>query len=50
MQAEGKPVSIAQLCRWFVVPRSTLYYRPATAQPAVIDPELSEQVRTIIDA
>ena len=27
MRAEGKAVSIAQLCRWFGVPRSTFYYR-----------------------
>lgn len=43
-------MSIAQLCRWFGVPRSTFYYQPETSQPAVIDAELSEQIRTIIDA
>ena len=34
MRAEGKAVSIAQLCRWFGVPRSTFYYRPTTAGAA----------------
>jgi len=39
MRAEGQAVSLAQLCRWFGVPRSTFYYRPAmgTARPPVID-------------
>ena len=27
MRTEGKVVAIAQLCRWFGVPRSTFYYR-----------------------
>ena len=39
VRAEGQMVSITQSCRWFGVPRSTLYYRPAvgTARPPVID-------------
>jgi putative transposase len=27
MRAEGKSVTTTQLCRWFGVPRRTLYYR-----------------------
>ena len=40
MREEGQHVSIAQLCRWFGVPRSTFYYRPAVGQgprPPVVD-------------
>lgn len=53
MREEGQAVSIAQLCRWFGVPRSTFYYRPpAAAAPRVpaIDTALATQIRTIIDA
>src|SRR5262249_42011443 len=34
LRAEGKVVSIAQLCRWFGVPRSTFYYRGERSRPA----------------
>jgi len=52
MRAEGKAVSIAQLCRWFGVPRSTFYYRPTMAGPRtpVLDPALVATIRTIIEA
>ena len=52
MRAEGQVVSITQLCRWFGVPRSTFYYRPAlgTARPPVIDEAVAKQMRAIIDA
>lgn len=52
MRAEGQVVSITQLCRWFGVPRSTFYYRPApgTARPPVIDETVAKQIRAIIEA
>ena len=52
MRAEGKAVSIAQLCRWFGVPRSTFYYRsPVTAAHApVLDRALVATIRAIIEA
>ena len=52
MSSEGKAVSIAQLCRWFGVPRSTFYYRPPTTAPRVLalDPALVATIRTIIEA
>jgi putative transposase len=52
MRAEGKAVAIAQLCRWFGVPRSTVYYRPMTTgpQPVVLDSALVATIRTIIEA
>jgi putative transposase len=31
MRAEGNEVSMARLCRWFGVPRSTVYYRSTPA-------------------
>ena len=52
MRAEGKTVSIAQLCRWFGVPRSTFYYRPpvrAVPKPPVVDKGLETKIRAIID-
>ena len=52
MRAEGKAVSIAQLCRWFGVPRSTFYYRPTVAGPRtpVLDAALVASIRTMIEA
>jgi putative transposase len=52
MRSEGKSVSIAQLCRWFGVPRSTFYYRPAAGspRPPVLDRALVATIRTIIEA
>ena len=49
MRAEGKEVSIAKLCRWFDVPRSTFYYEPKTRKPAPIDAGLAVVIRKIID-
>ena len=52
MRAEGKAVSIAQLCRWFGVPRSTFYYRPTVAgpQPRRLDPALVTTIRDDLPA
>jgi len=52
MREEGQIVSIAQLCRWFGVPRSTFYYRPsaeALPKSPVVDRDLEAKVRDIID-
>ena len=53
MREEGKAVSIAKLCRWFDVARSTFYYRPPPAgasRTPVVDTVLATQIRTIIEA
>lgn len=52
MRAEGNEVSIAQLCRWFGVPRSSFYHRrtPERRQRCAIDAALVDVVRRIIDA
>ena len=33
LKEDGYQVSISQLCRWFDVPRRTVYYRPAKSTP-----------------
>jgi hypothetical protein len=52
MRAEGNEVSMARLCRWFGVPRSTFYYRPAPGAVRVpaLDTALVATIRTIIEA
>ncbi len=35
LQADGITVSISKLCRWFGVPRRTVYYKPVKAEPVV---------------
>jgi putative transposase len=51
MREEGQTVSIARLCRWFGVARSTFYYRPPVP-PApripVVDAALVGTIRNII--
>jgi len=42
MHQEGKAVSIAQLCRWFDVPRSTFYYRAERRRSPALDQALVE--------
>jgi hypothetical protein len=48
MRAEGKLVSVAQLCRWFSVPRSTFYYRGERRRAPELDRALVELVRRLI--
>jgi transposase-like protein len=35
LEADGFDVSISKLCRWFNVPRRTVYYQPTKAAPKV---------------
>lgn len=35
LQADGITVSISKLCKWFEVPRRTVYYRPVKAAPSL---------------
>jgi hypothetical protein len=49
MRAEGKAVSIAQLCQWFAVPRSTFYYRAEQRRPAALDQALVQLVGRLIE-
>jgi len=49
MSAEGKKVSIAKLCRWFDVPRSTFYYESKSPREPVIDEAIAEVIRKVIE-
>ena len=44
MRAEGNEVSIAQLCGWFGVARSSFYYKPEMRGAPVIDAVVCEEI------
>ncbi|CAM4076581.1 hypothetical protein [Kerstersia similis] len=46
--AEGFEVSVSKLCRWFGVPRRTVYYRPVKSAPKV-DPKYVEPIKAMIE-
>jgi len=48
LQADGYAVSISQLCRWFGMPRRTLYYRPRKAPPRV-QPRFAAPIKALIE-
>lgn len=48
LQADGITVSIAKLCRWFEVPRRTVYYRPVKAEPKV-QTRFAEPIKAMIE-
>ncbi len=48
LQAEGIIVSIAKLCRWFNVPRRTVYYKSVKAPPKVAA-RFSEPIKAMIE-
>lgn len=48
LKADGIHVSVNQLCRWFGVPRRTVYYRPTRAAPKV-DARLAEPIKALIE-
>ena len=37
LKDDGAEVSLVKLCRWFEVPRRTVFYTPAKAQPKLQD-------------
>ena len=45
---DGCLVTISQLCRWFEVPRRTVYYRHRRSPPTVRT-ELAEPIRALIE-
>jgi putative transposase len=49
LREDGVEVSISQLCRWFGVPRRTVYYRPRRVAPKV-RAELTEPIKALIEA
>ena len=48
LQDDGFYVSISKLCRWFGIPRRSVYYRPVKAQPRLRQ-ELVEPVKAMIE-
>jgi len=48
LKDEGFDVSISQLCRWFEVPRRTVYYRPTRSAPKVRE-ELAAPIKAMIE-
>jgi len=48
LKAEDFEVSVTRLCRWFAVPRRTLYYR-SRKSALKIKPELVEPIREMIE-
>jgi putative transposase len=48
LAAEGVHVSISQLCRWFEVPRRTMYYRRTKQRPRV-QAEIAEPIKSLIE-
>lgn len=49
LAADGFDVPIAKLCRWFEVPRRSVYYRTVKASPR-IDLKYSEPIKAMIEA
>lgn len=49
LKEDGFEVSVSQLCRWFEVPRRTVYYKPTKAPPTVKQ-ELAEPIKAMIEA
>ncbi|TWI05719.1 putative transposase, partial [Lysobacter ruishenii] len=41
-------MSVSQLCRWFELPRRTVYYKPTKAAPKVKS-ELAEPIKALIE-
>nr|WP_238692476.1 DDE-type integrase/transposase/recombinase [Xanthomonas oryzae] len=49
LKEDGFDVSMVKLCRWFGVPRRSVYYTPRKAAPKV-KPKLAEPVKAMIEA
>ena len=48
LKDDGFEVSISKLCRWFEVPRRTIYYKAVKAEPKV-KPELAAPIKAMIE-
>lgn len=49
MKEDGFEVPMTKLCRWFEVPRRTVYYRPIKSAPKV-QARLAEPIKQLIEA
>ena len=48
LKDDGYTVSISKLCRWFGVPRRTVYYRPTRKTP-VIQERFAQPIKQLIE-
>lgn len=48
LKQDGFDVTVSQLCRWFDVPRRTVYYRPTKSAPKVRD-DLATPIKALIE-
>lgn len=48
MAEDGDKVSLSQLCRWFDMPRRTLYYQSTKSEPKV-NPVIANKIKSFID-
>lgn len=48
LNSEGVQVSMSQLCRWFEVPRPTVYYKPTKTAPKVQE-QLVQPIKSMIE-
>ena len=49
LKEDGFTVSMTKLCRWFEVPRRTVYYKPVKSTPKVQD-RFAEPIKQMIEA
>ena len=48
LKAEGHPVPLTKLCRWFGIPRSSVYYKPRKRK-AKVDPDKVRKIKEVIN-
>lgn len=48
LMVEGVSVSLSRLCRWFEMPRRTLYYKPTKTKPKVQE-RFEQPIKALID-
>jgi putative transposase len=48
LKEDGLVVSVSKLCRWFGVPRRTVYYRPTKKAP-VVQERFSHPIKQLIE-
>ena len=49
LKEEGFEVSVAQLCRWFDVPRRSVYYRPVKKSAPKVQERFVQPVKDLIE-
>jgi len=48
LKQDGFEVSISKLCRWFEIPRRTVYYKPTKA-PAKVQERFVKPIKEMIE-